>query len=56
MRILGIDPGFERLGVAILEKEKRGKERVPFEPTTVWVDKSHSFIARSFAERARRFI
>lgn len=31
MRILGIDPGFERLGVAILEKDKNGdKERVLF--------------------------
>ena len=31
MRILGIDPGFERLGVAILEKNKREKkERVIF--------------------------
>jgi len=24
MRILGIDPGFERIGIAILEKEKKG--------------------------------
>lgn len=38
MRILGIDPGFERLGIAILEKDKskkpfdsvQGKERVIF--------------------------
>ncbi len=30
MRILGIDPGFERLGVAILEKVKIGKEKVIF--------------------------
>jgi len=31
MKILGIDPGYERLGIAILEKEKRGeKERVLF--------------------------
>ncbi len=30
MRILGIDPGFERLGVAILEKGKIGKEKVIF--------------------------
>lgn len=31
MKILGIDPGFERLGVAILEKEHRGsKEKVLF--------------------------
>ncbi len=31
MRILGIDPGFERLGVAVLEKNKgESKERVIF--------------------------
>ena len=31
MRILGIDPGYERLGVAILEKNKKGdKEDVIF--------------------------
>ena len=30
MRILGIDPGFERLGIAILEKGKGGKECVIF--------------------------
>ncbi len=29
MRILGIDPGFERLGIAVLEK-KTGKEQVLF--------------------------
>ncbi len=30
MRILGIDPGFERLGVAVLEKNAREKEQVIF--------------------------
>jgi crossover junction endodeoxyribonuclease RuvC len=30
MRILGIDPGFERLGIAILEKEKGSKEMLVF--------------------------
>ena len=34
MKILGIDPGFERLGVAVLEKNTEarpmGKERVIF--------------------------
>ncbi|MFA6257151.1 MAG: crossover junction endodeoxyribonuclease RuvC [Candidatus Paceibacterota bacterium] len=30
MIILGIDPGFERLGVAVLEKSARGKEVVLF--------------------------
>ncbi len=29
MRILGIDPGYERLGIAVLEKDK-GKEKVIF--------------------------
>jgi len=28
MRILGIDPGYERLGIAVIEKEKGGKEEV----------------------------
>jgi crossover junction endodeoxyribonuclease RuvC len=30
MRILGIDPGFERLGIAIVEKERGGKEKLVF--------------------------
>lgn len=30
MRILSIDPGYERLGIAIIEKEKSGKERLIF--------------------------
>ncbi len=30
MRVLGIDPGFERLGIAVLEKTTSGKERVLF--------------------------
>ncbi|MES2060094.1 MAG: crossover junction endodeoxyribonuclease RuvC [Patescibacteria group bacterium] len=30
MRILGIDPGYERLGIAVLEKEKNGKEKYIF--------------------------
>ncbi len=30
MRILGIDPGFERLGIAVIEKEKNTKEAVLF--------------------------
>lgn len=30
MRIISIDPGYERLGVAILEKEAGAKERVIF--------------------------
>ncbi|MDO8564584.1 MAG: crossover junction endodeoxyribonuclease RuvC [bacterium] len=30
MRILAIDPGYERLGIAVLEKKLRGKEEVVF--------------------------
>ncbi len=30
MKILGIDPGFERLGIAVLEKSISSKERVVF--------------------------
>ena len=26
MRVLGVDPGYERLGVAIVEKDQKGKE------------------------------
>lgn len=28
MKILAIDPGFERLGIAVIEKQKRGKENL----------------------------
>jgi crossover junction endodeoxyribonuclease RuvC len=30
MKIIAIDPGYERLGIAILEKEKPGKEQLIF--------------------------
>lgn len=30
MRIISIDPGYERLGIAVLEKEKGGKEKLIF--------------------------
>jgi crossover junction endodeoxyribonuclease RuvC len=30
MRILGIDPGYDRLGIAVIEKENSGKESVVF--------------------------
>ena len=30
MKVLGIDPGFERLGIAIIEKEKGSKEKLLF--------------------------
>src|SRR4051812_31039204 len=28
MKILAIDPGYERLGIAVMEKEAKGKEKV----------------------------
>jgi crossover junction endodeoxyribonuclease RuvC len=30
MRILGIDPGYDRLGIAIIEKHTRGRETVVY--------------------------
>lgn len=30
MKIISIDPGYERLGIAILEREKNGKEKLIF--------------------------
>ena len=30
MKIIAIDPGYERMGVAIIEKEKKGKETLLF--------------------------
>ncbi|HVS79655.1 MAG TPA: crossover junction endodeoxyribonuclease RuvC [Candidatus Paceibacterota bacterium] len=30
MKILGIDPGYERLGIAVIEKEKNAKDQVLF--------------------------
>lgn len=45
MRILGIDPGYDRLGVAIIEKEKGGKEILLF---STCIETSR---AQSFAER-----
>ena len=30
MKILSIDPGYERLGIAVIEKEKKGKEILLF--------------------------
>lgn len=30
MKIISIDPGYEKLGIAIIEKESRGKERLLF--------------------------
>jgi crossover junction endodeoxyribonuclease RuvC len=33
MKILGIDPGYERLGIAIIEKEKNKKNKLIFSET-----------------------
>lgn len=41
-RILGIDPGFERLGIAILEKSKNKREEVVFS-TCFKTDKNLKF-------------
>jgi crossover junction endodeoxyribonuclease RuvC len=30
MRVISVDPGYERLGVAILDKEQRGKEQLVY--------------------------
>ncbi|MDD5050597.1 MAG: crossover junction endodeoxyribonuclease RuvC [Candidatus Pacebacteria bacterium] len=30
MKVLAIDPGYERLGIAVIEKENRGKEKLLF--------------------------
>jgi crossover junction endodeoxyribonuclease RuvC len=30
MRVLGIDPGYDRLGIAVIEKDRRGKESVVY--------------------------
>ena len=47
MRILGIDPGFERLGIAILEKNKGGK---PFDHAQ---DKEHVIFSECFNTSAK---
>lgn len=44
MRVLGVDPGYDRLGLAILEGE-RGKEKVLFS-SCVETDRKESFDAR----------
>ena len=33
MRVISIDPGYERLGIAVLEKEKNGQEKLIFSDT-----------------------
>lgn len=48
MRVLAIDPGFERLGIAILEKERHGKEKLLFSSCF------HTDAALPFPERLSR--
>jgi crossover junction endodeoxyribonuclease RuvC len=47
MKILSIDPGFERLGIAILEKEKGNKEKLIY---------SECFKTKSTLEFANRLL
>ncbi len=48
MKILSIDPGYERLGIAILEKEKKGAEEKYIFSETFQTDKQEDFIKRLF--------
>ena len=45
MKILGIDPGYERCGVAIIEKTQGGKEVIIFSDC-IRTDAKDSFPAR----------
>ena len=48
MRVLALDPGYERLGIAVLEKETGGKERLIFSEcfqtpkTSQFIDRLHA--------------
>lgn len=52
MRIIAIDPGYERLGIAIVEKEAGGKEQLLFSETfqtsakDEFIDRLHQLGAR----------
>ena len=50
MRILGIDPGFDRLGIAVVEKERGERERVLFSACVTTSAKDH------FAKRLRSVV
>lgn len=47
MRIIGVDPGYDRLGVAVLEYNEVGKETVIFS-TCILTDKKDSLNERLF--------
>lgn len=48
MRVLGIDPGYDRCGTAIVEKESGARERVLFS-SCITTDKKEEFPKRLFA-------
>lgn len=39
--VLGIDPGFERLGLAVIEKEKFGKEKIIYSTCVITKKENH---------------
>lgn len=45
MKIISIDPGYDRCGVAVLEKESGGKQRVIFS-TCIQTSKNDEFVVR----------
>lgn len=45
MRIIAIDPGYDRLGIAVIEKEKGSKEKLVFS-TCIETDKKASYEER----------
>lgn len=48
MRVIGVDPGYDRLGVAVLEYDETGKETVVFS-TCIETDKTTSLPERLLA-------
>lgn len=48
MRIISLDPGYDRLGIAVIEKDETGKERLVFS-TCVTTHKETPFEERMFA-------
>lgn len=60
MRIISIDPGYDRMGIAVIEKDERGKESLVFSEC-VTTDREKEFTARllfmvdSFIETVESF-
>ena len=50
MRIIGIDPGYERLGIAVIDKLTKGKEVLFLEPT-FWYPRALFLIQLFASER-----